>query len=105
MTEKDDAIARELKDRLSEVVQVVDFRIFGSRARGETDEYSDMDVFLEVESLDKELENRISDIAWKVGYKHTIVISLLVFTRDDIERSPLKASPIVKNIVAEGVLV
>ena len=41
MTEKDCEIARELKDRLSEVVQVVDFRVFGSRARGVADEYSD----------------------------------------------------------------
>lgn len=33
MTEKDYEIVRELKDRLSKVVQLVDFRIFGSRAR------------------------------------------------------------------------
>lgn len=105
MKQKDYEIARELKDRLSEVVQLIDFRIFGSRARGVADEYSDMDVFLEVESLNKELKNKISDIAWEVGYKHVIVISLLVFTRNEIEKSPLKASPIVKNIVAEGVVV
>lgn len=105
MKQKDYEIARELKDRLSEVVQLIDFRIFGSRARGVADEYSDMDVFLEVESLNKELKNKISDIAWEVGYKHAIVISLLVFTRNEIEKSPLKASPLVKNIVAEGVVV
>lgn len=105
MKDKDYAMARELKDRLSEVVQLVDFRIFGSRARGVADEYSDMDVFLEVESINKELKNRISDVAWEVGFKHFIVISLLIFTRDEIEKSPLKVSPIVKNIVEEGILV
>lgn len=105
MTEKDYEIAKELKERLSKVVQLVDLRIFGSRARGVADEYSDMDIFLEVESLNKELKNKISDVAWEVGFKHFIVISILIFTRDEIERAPLRASPIVKNITKEGVLV
>ncbi|MBI5181212.1 MAG: nucleotidyltransferase domain-containing protein, partial [Nitrospirae bacterium] len=47
MKQKDYEIAKELKKRLSEVVNLIDFRIFGSRARGEADEYSDMDVFIE----------------------------------------------------------
>ena len=105
LTENDARIARELKKRLSEVVQLVDFKVFGSRARGNADEYSDMDVFLEVESLDKNLKERISDIAWEVGFENYIIISTLIFTRDEIENSPLRASPIVHNIAEEGVTV
>ncbi|PIV52499.1 MAG: nucleotidyltransferase domain-containing protein [Elusimicrobia bacterium CG02_land_8_20_14_3_00_37_13] len=102
MRPKDLEIAKELKDRLSGVVQLIDFRVFGSRARGDTDEYSDMDVFLEVESLNEELKEKIADIVWDVGFEHFIVISPLIFTRDEIEKTPLKASPIVRNIVEEG---
>jgi predicted nucleotidyltransferase len=105
MTEKDTQIARELKKRLSEVIELVDFKIFGSRARGDADEYSDMDVFIEVEELDKSLKERISDIAWEVGYENDVVISTLIFTREEIENSPLRASPIVHNISEEGVTV
>jgi len=105
MEQKDYEIAKELKEKLSEIVPLIDFRVFGSRARGDRDEYSDMDVFLEVESLDKETKNKISDIVWEVGFKHFIVISPLIMTRDEVEKSPLKASPIIKNIVAEGVRV
>ena len=105
LTENDARIARELKKRLSEVVQLVDFKVFGSRARGNADEYSDMDVFLEVESLDKNLKERISDIAWEVGFENYIIISTLIFTRGEIENSPLRASPIVHNIAEEGVTV
>ena len=105
LTENDARIARELKKRLSEVVQLVDFKVFGSRARGNADEYSDMDVFLEVETLDKSLKERISDIAWEVGFENYIIISTLIFTRDEIENSPLRASPIVHNIAEEGVTV
>ena len=103
MEQKDYEIAKELKERLSRIVRLIDFRVFGSRAREDQDEYSDMDVFIEVESLDKDTRNKISDIVWEVGFKHLLVISPLIFTRHEIEETPLKASPIVENIVKEGV--
>ncbi len=105
MEQRDYEIAKELKDRLSKVVQLIDFRIFGSRARGDGDEYSDMDIFLEVKSLNKELEGKIFNTVWEVGFEHFIYITPLIFTKYEIEKSPLKVSPIVKNIVTEGVRV
>lgn len=76
------ARARELRDRLSSIITLVDFKVFGSRARGDADEYSDLDVFLEVETLDKERKNRITDIAWEVGFHNDCIhISPLIFTR------------------------
>ncbi len=103
MKSRDYEIAKELKDKLSRVVQLIDFRVFGSRARGTQDEYSDMDVFIEVEHLDKGLEEKIYDIIWEVSFENSICISPLIFTRYEIEESPLRASPIVKNITEEGV--
>jgi len=103
MTKKDYEIAKELKEKLAEVVQLVDFRIFGSRARGEAEEYSDLDVFIEAELIDKELEDKIYHIAWEVGFEHSVFISPLVFSRYEIVDSPLRVSPIVKNIEEEGV--
>jgi predicted nucleotidyltransferase len=105
MKHKDYEIARQLKERLSNVVQLIDFRVFGSRARGDEDEYSDMDVFIEVETLDKPLKKKIRDIIWKVGFENSVYISPLIFTRYEIEESPLRASPIVKNVTEEGVKV
>ena len=105
MTKKDYEIAKELKEKLSKIVHLVDFRVFGSRARGNQDEYSDMDVFIEVESLGKESEERLHDVAWEIGFENSIYISPLIFTRYEVEDSPLKVSPIIKNITAEGVKV
>ena len=102
MHEEDLIIARELKRRLSAIVQLVDFSLFGSSARGDAEEGSDMDVFVEVETLDKNLKERIHDIAWEVGFENSLVIAPLIFTRDELENSALRSSPIVKAITQEG---
>lgn len=102
MLAKDRQIAEELKKRLSAAVKLLDFRVFGSRIRGDADEYSDMDVFLEVESLDAEIKALIKEIVWEVGFDNYLVISSLIFTRDELENSPLRVSPIIRSIEEEG---
>ncbi len=103
MTEKDLRIARDLKRKLSQVVQLLDIRVFGSRAKGGADEYSDMDVFLKIERIDPEMKEKIDEVVWQVGFENFVVISPLIFTRDEIENTPLRSSPIVKSIMLEGV--
>ena len=102
MKDKDRGVALELKNRLAGLVQLVDFSVFGSRARGDAMEDSDMDVFIEVENLDKDLKERVQDAAWEVGFENFMVISPLIFTRDELENSPLRSSSIVKVIKEEG---
>jgi predicted nucleotidyltransferase len=103
MTERDLRIARDLKRRLSQIVHLLEFRVFGSRASGGADEYSDMDVFLKIERMDAEIKEKIDDVVWQVGFENFVVISPLIFTREEIEDTPLRASPIVKNIMLDGV--
>ena len=103
MNEKDRGVARQLKNRLSSVAPLLDFRVFGSRARGDADEYSDMDVFVEVEWLDQALKERILDVVWEVGFDNFMVIAPLIFTRNELENTPLRSSPIVRVIAEEGV--
>jgi uncharacterized protein len=104
MTGKDSEIARQLKERLLEETSLLDFRLFGSRARGDCDDDSDMDIFIEVPELEKSLKEKISDITWEVGLEHFMVITLLVFTRHELKNTPLRSSPIVEMIMKEGIV-
>lgn len=105
MDPEDYKVAKKLKARLKEIVPVADLVVFGSRARGNQDKYSDMDVSIVVQSLDQELKERIYEIVWEVGFDNYLVISPLIFTKDEIENSPLRSAPIVKNIFEEGIRV
>ena len=105
MDTTDRIIAEILKTRLSEKISLIDLRIFGSRARGEGDNNSDMDVFLEVESLDRNQKETIHDLTWETGFEYGLVITPLIFTREEIENSPLRSSPVLTNIFREGVVI
>lgn len=101
--EHDIETARELKKRVSKLTPLVDFRLFGSRARGDADDYSDMDIFMEFETVDRDLRNRVKNAAWEMTLESGIVVTTLLFSRHEIENSPLRSSPIVRVIMEEGI--
>ena len=87
MKPRDYKIARYLKKRLGNAVELIDFKVYGSKARGDDDEFSDLDVFIEVARLDRNTRDLISEIAWEVSLEYSIVISPLVFSVDETENS------------------
>ena len=98
----DRRIAQEFKQRLLSVVIPLDLRVFGSRARGDAAQDSDLDIYIEVEELSPAQRMQISDVAWAVGYDTDRVISTFVVTRDQLEHGSIGASPIVDHVMAEG---
>ncbi|NCO52657.1 MAG: nucleotidyltransferase domain-containing protein [Deltaproteobacteria bacterium] len=105
MNANDYKIAKELKRRLAAQAMLVDFRVFGSRARGDAENESDMDVFVEVESLNPEVKEKIHETTWSVGFENSMVISPLIVTRYEVEQTALRSSAIIRNITREGIAV
>jgi predicted nucleotidyltransferase len=99
----DREIAWKLRQRLAQRVQIEDFRVYGSRARGEAAPDSDLDVFLVVTELTPALRRWIDEIAWEVGFENDRIISTLVTTRRGLEQGPFGAQPVVQAIEREGI--
>ncbi len=82
----DREIAGLLRQRLAQGAKIEDFRVFGSRVRGEATPESDLDVYIVVTDLTPVLRRWIDEIAWEVGFDNDRVISTLVTTRRGLEQ-------------------
>jgi predicted nucleotidyltransferase len=103
MALRDRQTALEFKRRAASLVPIVEFRVFGSRARGDATAGSDLDVFLVVDHIDADLREKISELAWEIGFENDVVLSTFVVAVQQLEDGPLGVSPIVRQIEKEGV--
>jgi uncharacterized protein len=92
----------ELKKKIESFIHLIDFKVYGSRARGDNDEYSDLDVFIEIETVTKHIKRIIQDSAWEIGLNHSIVITPVISSRQEIEDT-IKFSPFLQNVQREGI--
>ena len=94
-----------LKQALMEKVRLVDFRLFGSRARGDASPESDIDVMIEVEEYTPAVESLIDDTLFEINLSYDCFISAVIFSRKELEEGPLDASPLYKAVEKEGIRV
>ncbi len=79
--------------------------LFGSRARGDADPDSDMDMVVILEDpANAEDREYISDCAWEAGFQHGIIVVPVVFTRSEWETGPERYSLLAQAVESEGVL-
>jgi len=94
----------ELKKRIREKFPDAEIILYGSRARGDTDEESDIDILILIDSkLNRELKEEITEITYDIELKYDVVFGKIIETRE-FWKSPLaNAMPLHWNIDKEGI--
>ena len=77
--------------------------VFGSRARGDAEPDSDLDVLVLVEHLNPAMRKTISHCAWEIGFEAGILIQTVVMSRDEAEHGPEQSSLLMLAVEEEGV--
>jgi predicted nucleotidyltransferase len=106
LTENEKAALRELVERLQEQYgsSLVTVKLFGSKARGDFDADSDVDVLVVVQTADDwEAQGEISGIGSKIDLKYDVLLSQVAMTMKRYNQHRRYRSPLYKNILKEGV--
>ncbi|HXK65632.1 MAG TPA: nucleotidyltransferase domain-containing protein [Spirochaetota bacterium] len=106
MTDNDIEIIKKFKALLLKKFTNFEVILFGSRARNDSTQYSDMDIVVILDSIKDESDiDYVSDCAWEAGFEYGIVVVPIVFSKDEWDNSPQRYSLLVQAVKSEGIVV
>ena len=96
----------ELKKILFNSFSVSEIILYGSKARGNFDKESDIDVLVILNNkVNDDIREKIFSISFKIEVKYDVIFGIIIENKD-FWISPLaEAMPIYKNIYMEGVII
>ena len=103
--EKSQAL-KEIKQKVIERFSVVDCLLYGSAARGEEDEESDLDLLIATtEALTRFKRHEITDIVFEVNLAYDTNFSTLVVDQETWETGIISVLPLRDEIMRDGIRV
>jgi predicted nucleotidyltransferase len=101
----EEKILIELKNNLKEFLgdNMIGLTLYGSRARGDYDDESDIDIAIIVRGLTRELKNQILDMVADIEIKYLMPLSTLVISEEDFEFLKKRERRIALDIEREGI--
>jgi predicted nucleotidyltransferase len=104
LKEREKKAIREATRTLKEKFPVKEVVLFGSKARGDDDPDSDIDLLLvTTRSLEWRERQAIIHALFDLGMEHDVIFSILDTTESDFDKGIFTAFPIYKEIKKEGV--
>ena len=105
LSESEQTAIAEIKRSVLDLVggRLKVFSVFGSKARGDFDPESDVDVAIVVEGLDAEMKRRIIDNVADSEMKYLVVISSLVLSWKNFLDLRARERRIAFDIEREGI--
>ena len=89
---------------IKETMPVTAIYLFGSYAKGDYNEDSDVDVFIITSDKSKRLLEYMRAVGFAIGFDHRIVLDILVGYDDDFERRCHQINFIENEVFETGVL-
>jgi predicted nucleotidyltransferase len=94
---------RKLKEALTRDFRLVELRLFGSKARGDSRFESDIDVLIVLEDADREVRKRVSVLCCDLSIDHHVVITPILYSLAEFNSGRTRATPFYRNVAREGV--
>jgi hypothetical protein len=107
LSEQEIQVLHSVKQALSGVFREQPFRVvlFGSKARGDSDRDSDLDIAVIVDGLDRDQKNKAFDAIADVELEYLFPVSAFVISSEEFNRLRTRERRIALDIEQEGVTI
>jgi predicted nucleotidyltransferase len=92
-----------LKLELNKRYELLDLKIYGSKAKGLDTPESDLDVMVVLKNFTPLIESEIDDLIFEINIENDCLITAIFFDQEELELGPLSESPIYKKFSQEGI--
>jgi predicted nucleotidyltransferase len=107
LTRKESIALQKFKQKIQQTLNknVIALKLFGSKARGESQKDSDIDVLIVLKKVTPEIKDQILDIAFEVNVEFDVYISPRVIAKEIFKHPIWKITPFIKTIQKEGIAI
>jgi len=107
LTEKDQLALKKFKEAVTKALgnEFIELTLFGSKARGDAREDSDIDVLVITNSGNWRLRDVVYRIVNDILLDDDINISPKVIGKENYKRLYEKGYPFVKNVIRDGIMI
>jgi predicted nucleotidyltransferase len=93
-------ITQEFKCAVKKKYEVIEMKLFGSAARGDSNQSSDVDIMVKLPMVDRKIEEDLFNMAYDLELEYDCVIDVIVLSQNTANYPPL-----YQNIEREGILI
>jgi predicted nucleotidyltransferase len=106
LTDNELAAVSELKKALTRDFGLVKLVLYGSKARGDADAKSDIDLIVVLaRHPDWQTKREVYYRCYQIGLEHDVILQPVIFAESDYDSPRFRVTPLLRNVAAEGVAV
>lgn len=98
-----DAYQKALDEQYPGLVQEI--IVFGSEARGDDRQYSDLDVFMVIRDGDWRLKWELEGLGYELAIGTNTIPTVMIFTEKEREKTEEKQSSFNESVMEQGVVI
>jgi len=93
----------ELRSLLAARCEPLRITLIGSKARGNSDAESDIDVVLVLRRLDSRLQTEVFEMCFDISLRNDVLLQPVLYSEKEFKSPLTRATPFYQAVIAEGI--